>query len=41
MCAMDLHTVEPCLNGVSGGTPEVFNDMRYLIYPHAPSFGGH
>jgi hypothetical protein len=41
MSAVDLHTVEPCLNGVSGGTPEVFNDMWYLIYRQAPRFGIH
>jgi hypothetical protein len=36
---VDLHTIEPRLNGVSGGTPEVFDDMSYLIYLESPGFG--
>jgi hypothetical protein len=39
VCTVDLHAIEPCLNGVSGSAPKVFDDTSYLIYPQSPRFG--
>jgi hypothetical protein len=41
VCRVDLHTVETCLDGIPGCTPEVIDNTRYLIYLQSPGFGIH